>query len=96
MCVCVGVCVCVCVCVSLCRAAGGAGAKARPNWRKPTDLSVLPEGELKRLMELEAQVEGMVVRQEALGEDRHGSRCVDVDRHTGAGKLEGLAAQRRG
>ncbi|GIL79624.1 hypothetical protein Vretimale_12325 [Volvox reticuliferus] len=39
-----------------------------------TDLSVLPEDELKRLMSLELQVEGLVVRQEALGEDRHGSR----------------------
>ncbi|GIL52432.1 hypothetical protein Vafri_8302 [Volvox africanus] len=47
-------------------------SKSRSKGR--TDLSVLPEDELKRLLSLELQVEGLAVRQEALGEDRHGSR----------------------
>ena len=63
------VCACVCIyvippCVPFVPHApcipggGGGGGRSRSSWRKPTDLSVLPEPELRRLMELEAQVGG--------------------------------------
>ncbi|GLI68148.1 hypothetical protein VaNZ11_012485 [Volvox africanus] len=57
-------------------AADDEGAKevSKSRLKGRTDLSVLPEDELKRLVSLEVQVEGLAVRQEALGEDRHGSR----------------------